>query len=325
MQFKKALQEIRLILGIPSNTSSAFEKFISAVGATCGILAVACLTAEFYLGDQFDHFGYAMVVTSMGASAVLLFAVPHGALSQPWAVLGGNVLSAAIGVTCFKVFGGTPVAAALAVGVAVGAMYTLRCIHPPGGATALTAVIGGESVTELGYLYLLTPVLLNVCTILVIAVLFNCCFHWRRYPAHLYFKRMQYSTNAGGRQFELSQEDLSAALQQHNSFTDITEEGLNDLLELAKQHADSTELHPAKIQAGRFYSNGRLGKFWSVRQVTGISSARTLLRSTETIVFQVVAGEDKNNDGSCSLADFVEWARFEVVQKEGRWVKIDVS
>jgi CBS-domain-containing membrane protein len=93
--------------------------------------------------------------------------VPHGQLAQPWAVLGGHVISAIIGVTCAQVIANEILAASAAVGLAVGAMYYLGCIHPPGGATALSAVVGGESVHALGYHFVITPVLMNVVVILV--------------------------------------------------------------------------------------------------------------------------------------------------------------
>ena len=125
------------------------------------------------------------LVASMGASAVLLFAVPHGPLSQPWAVLGGHLVSAVVGVACTKVIAQPMLAAPVAVGLAIGTMHYLRCIHPPGGATALSAVVGGETVHQLGFHYVLTPVLLNATIILLVALLFNYPFPWRRYPLAL--------------------------------------------------------------------------------------------------------------------------------------------
>jgi CBS domain-containing membrane protein len=98
-----------------------------------------------------DLEGAALIVASMGASAVLLFAVPHAPLSQPWPLIGGHVVSALVGVICAKVILNAPLAAALAVSLAIGSMHYFRCIHPPGGVTALTAVIGGASVDSLDY------------------------------------------------------------------------------------------------------------------------------------------------------------------------------
>jgi len=126
--------------------------------------------------------GAATLVASMGASAVLLFAVPHGPLSQPWPVFGGHLVSALVGVSCAQMIDQPVLAAAMAVGLAIGAMHYLRCIHPPGGATALSAVVGGDAVHQLGFQFVLTPVMLNVITMLLVALLFNAPFAWRRYP-----------------------------------------------------------------------------------------------------------------------------------------------
>src|SRR5690625_1109012 len=99
------------------------------------------------------------MLASMGATAVLLLAVPRGALSRSWAGVGGDVVAAIVGVTCQLLIPYLFWAAALSVGVAVAAMYYLRCIHPPCGATALAAVIGGPELHALGYAYVVTPVL----------------------------------------------------------------------------------------------------------------------------------------------------------------------
>jgi CBS-domain-containing membrane protein len=83
------------------------------------------------------------------------------------------------------------IAAGASVGLAIGAMYYTRCIHPPGGATALAAVIGGPNIHALGYQYILTPIAINTATILLVALLFNALFHWRRYPAFLLSKETE--------------------------------------------------------------------------------------------------------------------------------------
>lgn len=156
-------------------------KWVSAVGGFLGILGVLWSTSSV-LNIQ----GAAMVIASMGASAVLLFSIPHGNLSQPWPVLGGHVVSAVIGVTCAQQIGDPYLSASLAVGLAILAMHYLYCLHPPGGATALVAVLGGDSVQQLGYQFLLTPVLVNALVILLVAVLVNLPFRGRRYPLALF-------------------------------------------------------------------------------------------------------------------------------------------
>lgn len=157
--------------------SNHLEKWISALGGILSLTGILMIS-HAALGME----GASMLVASMGASAVLLFAVPHGPLSQPWPVLGGHIISAVIGVTCARYVHEPILASALAVGLAIGAMHYLNCIHPPGGATALSAVAGGAAVQQLGYFYVLTPVALNAVTILLIAIVFNYPFQWRRYP-----------------------------------------------------------------------------------------------------------------------------------------------
>jgi len=169
------------ILVIAQTPASHTEKSVSALGGFVGILCIFIIS-QWAVGTN----AAALIVASMGASAVLLFAVPHGPLSQPWSVVGGHIVSAIVGVTCAKLIANEVLAASLAVGAAIGVMYYLRCIHPPGGATAISAVIGGEAVHELGYQYVFTPILINVLVILLVAIIFNYAFVWRRYPAFLH-------------------------------------------------------------------------------------------------------------------------------------------
>jgi CBS domain-containing membrane protein len=173
-----SLKPMRRIAGVAAGRAGHLEKWVSAVGGLCG-LAVVLLISEAQLGLN----NAAGLVASMGASAVLLFAVPHGPLSQPWAVFGGHLVSAFVGVACAQHIADPLLAAATAVAVAIGAMHYLGCIHPPGGATALSAVVGGPAVHQLGFQFVLTPVMLNAVSILAVAVIFNAPFAWRRYPA----------------------------------------------------------------------------------------------------------------------------------------------
>ncbi len=166
------------VFGLKDIGTSHLEKWISVAGGLVGVAGVLVIS-----NAQLGLHGAASLVASMGASAVLLFAVPHGALSQPWPVFGGHLVSAIVGVACAKLIPNIEVAGPVAVALAIGAMHYLRCIHPPGGATALSAVVGGQTVYQLGFLYVVTPVLLNVTTLLLVALVFNAPFAWRRYPA----------------------------------------------------------------------------------------------------------------------------------------------
>ena len=175
---RAALTILRRFAGIGLDRAGHLEKALSMVGGLIGLTGVI-LISEVHLGAA----GSVGLVASMGASAVLLFAVPHGPLSQPWSVLGGHMASSIVGVACVVAIADLLVVALLVVAFAICVMYYLRCIQPPGGATALSAVVGGDAVHELGFQYVLTPVMLNATAILLIALVFNYPFRWRRYPA----------------------------------------------------------------------------------------------------------------------------------------------
>ena len=169
---------------------------------------------------------------SMGSTAALLFAVPHSALSQPWPLFGGHLVSGLIGIACLRYVPDPMLAASLATGLAVGAMHYLRCIHPPAGATALAAALGDASVQAMGFDFVLTPVLLNVLIILVIGVAFNALFPWRRYPAALVRRSTALAPAAAGYE-AISHADFVFALTQMDSFIDVSEEDLLRIYGLA--------------------------------------------------------------------------------------------
>lgn len=203
------------------------EHWISAAGGLVGLLAVLW-SSHFWI----DGHGGVLAIASMGASAVLLFAAPHGAMSQPWPVLGGHLVSALIGVSCARWFGAEPMlAASLAVALSIAAMYSLRCLHPPGGATALFAVLGGESVHALGYGYLFSPVLLNIVVLVTVAVLFNYPFAWRRYPQSWHQRTQPVAMTA--EKSMIPHSSLVYALSQIDTFVDISEDDLQRIYALA--------------------------------------------------------------------------------------------
>lgn len=200
------------------------EHWISSAGGFLSILGIWWLS-HLLLDSQ----GAVLVASSMGSTAVMLFAAPHGPMSQPWPLIGGHLVSALIGVSCVHWFGADlMLAAALAVGLSIAAMYSLRCLHPPGGATALVAVLGGESVHALGYGFVLSPILLNTTIILAMAVAYNYPFAWRRYP-QVWCKPRE----AKPQKDMIPHSRLVYALAQIDTFVDISEEDLQRIYELA--------------------------------------------------------------------------------------------
>ena len=206
--------------GIELDRVSWKEKFISGLG---GALAIFLLIVVCH--DALHLTGAAMLIASMAATAVLLFAIPHGALSQPWPVIGGHTISALIGVFCAGHVPHLALGAACAVGVSIFLMHACKCLHPPGAATALTAVIGGPEVHELGYAFVWSPVFLNAVMIVLAAVAFNLAFPWRRYPAF-------WGVKAQARNDDPTHEEVVAALESFDTFVDITEEDLIRLHEM---------------------------------------------------------------------------------------------
>lgn len=145
------------------------ERVLACIGALVGILLTSMVCGAIY-GHSAN---LPLIVAPIGASAVLLFAVPTSPLAQPWPIIGGNILSATIGVSVAHLVDHTVIAAGLAVALAILAMSLARCLHPPGGAAALTAVVGGPAITGSGFLFPLFPVGLNSLILLLIGIAFH--------------------------------------------------------------------------------------------------------------------------------------------------------
>jgi CBS domain-containing membrane protein len=224
------------LLGIELSAVSWREKTVSMLGGLVSILFLTFITERVL-----SLSGTTAVIASMGASAVLLFAVPHGQLSQPWPVLAGHVISAIIGVICARFIRGPELAAAFAVCLSIGMMHHFKCIHPPGGATALTAVLGGSAIHEMGFRFVLYPVLLNCLLMIGIAILFNVFFGWRRYPAFLGHKEMPPTPETP------SHEEIVAALKTIDSFVDVNEDDLIKLSQILAKHPVATPASGGKI------------------------------------------------------------------------------
>lgn len=302
---------LKQLLGIEQSSVSRLEQAVSGVGGLLGIVAILIVS-----GPLLHEPAGAVVVASMGASAVLLFAVPHGPLSQPWALLGGHQVSAFIGVSCAMLIPETVPAAGIAVGLSIAAMHLMRCIHPPGGATALAAVVGGSEVQSLGYQYMLTPVLLNVAVILLVAFLFNYPFRWRRYPVALSRLDVGREDIAGDQM--LDHDHLMRALGKLDTFMDISEQDLLKIYRLASGGSE-VRLAAEQIQSGACYSNGAYGAEWQVREVLEIVAAGD---NRQIVSYRVLAGHGRKTVGKCGLMEFSRWAHYRVVRNENSWQRV---
>lgn len=306
------LKKLSLWLGIIQSPISHTEKWVSALGGFLSIGVMLWTTHQFL-----DLDSSLAIMASMGATAVLLFAIPHSPLSQPWPVIGGNLISGAIGITCALYIDPIWLAASLAVGLAIISMVYLNCLHPPAGATALLTVVGNESIHEMGYQFLLTPVLLNLILILAIAIGFNALFHWRHYPVFL-----QKSAPPTAESTEtFSHADFLAALKEIDSFVDIHETDLKRILTLALAHRQSGSLTPEEIHLGEIYSNGKLGREWSMRQI--IDESKSDDPNQDFVIFKQIAGNERKTTDCVTRSEFAHWAKHAMVMENGLWHRKD--
>jgi CBS domain-containing membrane protein len=195
------------------------DRLLACMGAGVGIAGTGLVSAAA-LGPTP---ALPLLVAPMGASAVLVFAVPASPLAQPWPVIGGNVLSALVGVLVARLIPQPTLAAGVAVGAAILVMSLTRCLHPPGGAAALSAVIGGPAVTAAGFGFASVPVGVNAVLLTAAGWLFH------RLSRHSYPHR---APPPGPHP-----EDLDAALAELGETYDIDRDDLALILDRVAHHA----------------------------------------------------------------------------------------
>jgi CBS domain-containing membrane protein len=149
------------------------------VGATLSI-ALAGALARAAGGTA----GLPWLIAPMGASAVLVFMLPASPLAQPWPLIGGNLIAAAIGLVAHQLVPQPVLAAALAVGFAILAMRLTQSLHPPAGGTALLTALATPAVQAAGWHFLLWPVALNVLAMAGVG------WAWNRLTGHSWPHRM---------------------------------------------------------------------------------------------------------------------------------------
>lgn len=181
MNFKEYLEKMRGNTTSPPRVSLG-EMAWSWAGAFLGISAVGYMHCNL-----FDATDLTMIIGSFGASAVLIYGAIKSPLAQPRNLIGGHVLSGFVGVASYQLFHSYPwIAAAMAVASSIALMHATKTLHPPGGATALIAVIGSEKIHHLGYLYPLIPAGLGAAIMLIVALMVNNIPKTRRYPEFWY-------------------------------------------------------------------------------------------------------------------------------------------
>lgn len=208
---------LRFLIVDPVNLSFK-GKLLAVASGFSAILIMALLTQKLSMG-----LAQPVIVASMGASAIILFIMPHSPLAQPWPFFGGQLVSAIIGVACAQWIADTAIASACAVGGSIFAMLLLRCLHPPGAATAIAPILFD---TSLGYGFVLMPVGLNALILLAMAIVINRWVLRHQYPTVPGADAIDKSTQQTG----ISDQDLTLALESMDMFMDVSSGDLRKLL-----------------------------------------------------------------------------------------------
>jgi len=268
-------------------TVDARERLRIVVGAGLGILITALVCHAAGVAGTL-----AWIVAPMGASAVLVFGVPASPLAQPWSVVGGNTVSALVGIACARWIAPADAAAALAVALAIGAMLALRCLHPPGGASALLMAFGG--VTD--FHAALFPVLAN--SLLLTA----CGIAWNNATRRPYPHPQRAAT---AHQLPATEDDLDAVLTRYNQVLDVSRDDLQALISATQLR--SYERRLAQVRCADIMSR----ELVTVEFGTPLQDAWALLRKKGIKALPVV---DKwmHLVGIVTLADFMKAADLDL-------------
>jgi len=204
------------------------DRIISGLGALIGIVATGQLiTVLLGAGGHMP-----LMIAPIGASAVLVFAAPASPMAQPWAVFAGSTVSALAGVAVAQLHAEPMLAAGLAVGAAICAMALLRCLHPPGGAVALSAVMGGPAILASGWSFALTPVAVESALLLIMAWSFH------RFSGHSFPHVAKHVADPPEPlPGDFSRIDLRRAIEDYPDILDVDFADLEEVLLAAEHHA----------------------------------------------------------------------------------------
>jgi len=219
-----------------SSFKPSFDPVPPAEKIRAGLAAFAGIFAMGWALHLLPRAGYPlMLLASSAAAAVLLYAVPHSPMAQPWPVVGGNLLSGMVGWACSLLIPDPVLAAGCAVGTAVLVMHLSHCLHPPGGATALIMVLAAEQFHQHGWVWAAGTVCANTLLSLSLALVINNLIPGRHYPMRGAARPALHA--AATRPGELGQADIEWALTRMDGVIDVSEEDLLNIYRLATAHA----------------------------------------------------------------------------------------
>jgi CBS domain-containing membrane protein len=265
--------------------------------------------SAWWLGES----GAPFLVASIGAATVLIFAAPRSPLSQPWPLVGGHLVCACVGVACYRWIPDPVIACAAALGLGTLLMAALRCTHPPGGAVALGAVLGGDTIHDLGFWFVLMPVALNVALLLGLAILLHRWLPGRQYPAPRSVTPLTPAATAwatGPARYRA--EDLRIALAEIGAGADLSAEHLQRIYTLAVMQANKRRL--GEVRCRDIMSDD----IFTVTPQTAIDQAWTALQQ-QGLKAAPVVDEHQRVVGMLTVADFLRHAG---VNEQGGWTRL---
>jgi CBS domain-containing membrane protein len=188
-------------------------------------VTAACLGSDWHIP---------LLMAPLAASSVILFGLPASPLARPWAVIVGHIVSALAGVTVAHWVPNLMVASGLSVAVSILAMTLTRSLHPPGGSTALIAVVGGPAVAAAGYSYAWVPVGANALLLVVIGMVYHRLITGHRYP-HAISRPLP--TPTAEPPVEIRPEDIDAAVSRYGEVLDLDRDDVEILVREVEQAA----------------------------------------------------------------------------------------
>ncbi|QDW53029.1 HPP family protein [Burkholderia sp. KBS0801] len=274
------------------------ERMRSCAGALVGIATVG-VTMRLLPGVP----GLVpLLVAPMGASAVLLFAVPASPLAQPWSIIGGNLVAATVGVACAQWIADPITAAAVAVALAIGGMFALRCVHPPSGAVALTAVLGGPAIHALGFGFVVEPIALQSGILLSAALVYH-ALTGHRYPhGGVRPDAKPQAGSAATARGGFTRADLDAVLKHRSEWLDVDPDDLEMLLRETEMQAYTRTF--GQLTCADLMTKNAI----KVAPSTSVAAALTLLERHRVKALPVVDG-DARLIGIVTRADLTRLAR----------------
>jgi CBS domain-containing membrane protein len=220
----------RLMVRAASRATGRLGWLRSAFGALLAV-ALAALAARTAVGAASS---WPWLLAPVGASAVLVFALPASPLAQPWPVIGGDLISAIVGLIAAHFIPVPMLAAAVAVGAAIGAMSVCRCLHPPGGACALFTALGSPAIAAHGWAGLLLPLALNLLALVAVGWTYN-NLTGHRWPHHPRAEAAHPPARWAG---SYAREDLDAVLEEWDEVLDVSREDLEALFRALERQVE---------------------------------------------------------------------------------------